>query len=222
MDASTVTNGRVADVPSAAEQAYQRLLRMIVELELPPGTSLTEPTLVERLGIGRTPVREALRRLAVERLVTIFPRRGMVVGQLGLSEVQQLFEARDAIEGEIAALAAKRASERDDVSLTELNTAVHRAQDEGSFTAFLDADRQLHQGIARVARNIFLEEALGRIQPLNAWLWHAHMVRCGIRDDDYASHDAIVAAIGRRAPSDARGAMAAHVERSRELLRVAL
>lgn len=215
-------NGRTTAEPSAAEQAYLRLQRMIIELELPPGTSLTEPTLVERLGIGRTPVREALRRLAAERLVTIFPRRGMVVGQLGLGEVQQLFEARDAVEGEIAELAARRAAGRDDDDLARLNEAVHRAQEEGSFAAFLEADRWLHHEIARMARNVFLEEALGRIQPLNAWLWHAHMVRCGIRTDDYASHDAIVAAIARRDPAGARTAMIAHVERSRELLRVAL
>jgi DNA-binding GntR family transcriptional regulator len=195
---------------------------MIVALELPPGTPLTEPTLVELLGIGRTPVREALRRLAVERLVTIFPRRGMVVGHLDLGQVQQLFEARDAIEGELASLAAKRASDRDDDDLAGLNEGVHRAQDEGSFAAFLEADRQLHQGIGRIARNAFLEEALGRILPLNAWLWHAHMVRCGIRIDDYASHDAIVSAIARRDPVAARAAMVAHVERSRALLRVAL
>jgi len=215
-------NGHPAAERSEADQAYQRLQRMIIELELPPGTPLTEPTLVERIGIGRTPVREALRRLAVERLVTIFPRRGMVVGHLGLGEVQQLFEARDTIEAEIAALAARRASERDDALLAGLNGAVHRAQEEGSFVAFLEADRRLHHGFAQVARSLFLEEALGRILPLNAWLWHTHLVRYGIRDDDYASHDAIVAAIARRAPTEARAAMVAHVDRSRELLRVTL
>ena len=109
-----------------------------------------------------------------------------------------------------------------DADLARLNRAVHAAEDEGSFRTFLEADRALHLGIARVARNGFLSEAAGRILTLNAWLWHAQMARYGIAADDYASHDPIVAAIERRDPAGARAAMADHIERSRELLRVTL
>ena len=222
--ATMTPNGRTdaAALEPAAAVAYERLRRMIVELELPPGTALTEPALVERLGIGRTPVREALRRLADERLLVIFPRRGMVVGHLGLAEVQQLFEARLAIEGQNAELAAGRASPRDDGDLAGLNAAVHAAQDEGSFRAFLQADGQLHLAVARMARNLFLETATERILTLTAWLWHAQMARYGIGPRDYASHDAIVDAIGRRDPAAARAAMSDHIQHSRELLRVTL
>lgn len=207
---------------SAGTAAYERLQRMIVELELPPGTTLTEPALVERLGIGRTPIREALRRLADERLVVIFPRRGMVVAHLGLGEVQQLFEARLTVEGRIAELAAERSTPDDAADLARLNGAVHAAQDGGSFSAFLAVDRRLHLCIARIARNAFLAEAAERLLTLNAWLWHAQMARHGIEAGDYASHDAIVAAIAARVPAAARTAMADHIERSRELLRVTL
>ena len=207
---------------SAASVAYERLRRMIVELELPPGTALTEPALVEHLGIGRTPVREALRRLADERLLVIFPRRGMVVAHLGLAEVQQLFEARFAVEGRLAALASERATRGDDADLSRLNGVVHAAQDEGSFAAFLEADRGLHRGIARLARNAFLADMAERLLNLNAWLWHVQMARYGIEAGDYASHDAIVAAIAARDPAVARAAMDDHIERSRELLRVTL
>lgn len=207
---------------SAGVAAYERLQRMIVELELPPGTTLTEPALVERLGIGRTPIREALRRLADERLLVIFPRRGMVVAHLGLAEVQQLFEARLAVEGRIAELAAQRSTPADAADLSRLNDDVHAAQEGGSFAAFLAVDRPFHLGIARTARNAFLAEAVGRILTLNAWLWHAQMARYGIEAGDYASHDTIVEAIGARDPTAARTAMADHIERSRELLRVTL
>jgi DNA-binding GntR family transcriptional regulator len=207
---------------SAGAVAYERLKRMIVTIEIPPGTALSEPALVARLGIGRTPVREALRRLADERLIVIFPRRGLVVAQLGLHEVQQLFEARVAVEGETARLAALRADEGDLATLAELNRAVHAAEDDGSFAAFLEVDQRLHREIARIARNTFLVEAADRILTLNDWLWHAHMARYGIEPSDYASHDRIVEAIGRRDPELARAAMAEHIERSRELLRVTL
>ncbi|HEY7032017.1 MAG TPA: GntR family transcriptional regulator [Thermomicrobiales bacterium] len=207
---------------SAADVAYQRLKRLIVTVEIPPGTALSEPALVARLGIGRTPVREALRRLAGERLVVIFPRRGLVVAQLGLQEVQQLFEARLAVEGETARFAARRADEPAVASLTALNRAVHAAEDDGSFAAFLDVDQRLHREIARIARNTFLAESADRILTLTAWLWHAHMTRYGIEPSDYASHDRIVAAIADRDAGAARQAMVDHIERSRELLRVTL
>ncbi len=110
---------------SAAAVAYERLKRMIVSLELVPGTPLTEPAFGSLLGMGRTPIREALLRLADERLVTIFPRRGMVVAYLGLSEVQQLFEARTLVEAANAKRAAKRASDSDSEELIRLNGHVH-------------------------------------------------------------------------------------------------
>jgi DNA-binding GntR family transcriptional regulator len=207
---------------SAGEVAYERLKRLIVTVEIPPGTALSEPALVAHLGIGRTPVREALRRLADERLIVIFPRRGLVVAQLGLPEVQQLFEARLTVEGDLARLAAERAAAADHVTLTHLNEAVHEAENDHSFSSFLDVDQRLHREIARIARNTFLTEAADRILTLNAWLWHTHMARYGIEPSDYASHDRIVSAIGGRDAEAAREAMIDHIERSRELLRVTL
>ncbi len=211
---------RVAE--SAATVAYERLKRLIVSLELAPGTPLTEPALGSLLGMGRTPIREALHRLADERLVTIFPRRGMVVAHLGLSEVQQLFEARLLVEGANAKRAAQRASDSDIEVLTRLNGDVHAAEADSSFAAFLESDQHLHLAIAQVARNTFIEDATRRLLTLGTWLWHAHMARYGIEPTDYASHDRIVAAITRRDAPDAENSMVEHIEHSRELLRVTL
>lgn len=209
-------------VDSAATVAYERIKRLIVTLELPPGTALTEPALGARLGMGRTPIREALHRLADERLVTIFPRRGLVVAHLGLPEIQQLFEARLLVEGDNARRAAQRASRGDDAKLIRLNDAVHAAEADGSFEAFLEADQHLHLVIARVSRNTFVADATRRLLTLGTWLWHAHMARHGIEPSDYASHDRIVEAIGQRDAAAAEAAMVEHIERSRELLRVTL
>ncbi|MEA2527046.1 MAG: hypothetical protein QOF73_4273 [Thermomicrobiales bacterium] len=207
---------------AAGEVAYARLKQMIVTAEIPPGTALSEPALVARLGIGRTPVREALRRLASERLIVIFPRRGLVVAQLGLPEVQQLFEARLSVEGETARLAAERADTVDQATLARLNERVHDAEDDGSFAAFLEVDQRLHREIVRIARNAFLAESADRILTLNTWLWHVHMARYGTQPSDFASHDGVIAAIADRDAGGARQAMLDHIERSRELLRVTL
>src|SRR5262249_56355181 len=86
---------------------------LIVTLELPPGAVVREPELTERLGIGRTPVREALRRLAQERLVEGFPRRGMFVTKVDVRDLARLCEVRVALEPEAARLAAERATQTD-------------------------------------------------------------------------------------------------------------
>jgi DNA-binding GntR family transcriptional regulator len=214
--AASLTDGSAGDV------AYERLKRMIVTAEIPPGTPLNESALVTRLGIGRTPVREALRRLASERLIVIFPRRGMLVGQLGLPEIQQLFEARLTVESDLARLAAIRADSGEIATLVKLNDAVHDAESDGSFALFLEVDQRLHREIARIARNNFLAEVADRILTLNDWLWHVHLARYGTNASDYASHDRIIAAITDHDPAGARQAMLDHIERSRALLRVML
>jgi DNA-binding GntR family transcriptional regulator len=216
------TSALATSSETAAAIAYERIQRMIVTLELPPGTVLTESALGARIGLGRTPIREALHRLAGERLVTIFPRRGLVVAHLDFPDIQQLFETRILVEGANAKRAAQRGSASDDVEISRLSEAVQAAEGEGSFAAFLDADRMLHLGVARVARNTFTEEVTRRLLTLSAWLWHAHMARDGIEPSDYASHDQIVAAITHRDPLAAEQAMVDHIERSRHLLRIAL
>jgi len=84
---------------SLTDRAYGALEELIVTLKLPPGSAVSEAELSERLGIGRTPIREALQRLARERLVTILPRRGAQVTNLTISEVKEIFDIRAALNG---------------------------------------------------------------------------------------------------------------------------
>ena len=146
----------------------------------------------------------------------------MLVGQLGLLEIQQLFEARIAVEGETARIAAERANEKDRLGVTGLNDDIHATETLRSFALFLDADQRFHREIVRLAKNKFLAEAADRILTLNEWLWHVHMTRHGVVSTDFASHDAVVDSIVRGDSNAARQAMIDHIERSRALLRVAL
>jgi DNA-binding GntR family transcriptional regulator len=208
--------------PPAGFAAYERLKRAIVTAELAPGMPLGESALVGHLGIGRTPLREALQRLAGDGLVVIVPRRGTFVGQFGLHEIKQLFEARIAIEGETARLCAEHATTSDCAGLEEINRQIHATEEHKTFATFLDVDQRFHREIVRLARNKFLGEAADRILTLNEWLWHVHMARHGVTASDYGSHDAIVQAISSGRPDDARQSMIDHIERSRALLRVTL
>ena len=82
-----------------SQTAYQAIKYKIISLELPPGSVVDEFSLRTELGLGRTPIREALQRLSMEKLVTIVPRRGTFVTQIGLTDLQRLSEARLILEG---------------------------------------------------------------------------------------------------------------------------
>ena len=120
---------------SLSEQAYDRLVRDITRLEIAPGEVLGEKALVARYDIGRTPIREALQRLAIEGLVVHLPNRGMFVSDISAQSVQNIYEFRMLVDGHTARLAATRASDEDVESLE----AVHQALVEA--TAADDVDR---------------------------------------------------------------------------------
>src|SRR5882762_9088878 len=98
---------------SLADKAYHAIRGLIVSLELAPGALIDERELIEQLEIGRTPVREALRRLAHEGLVEVYPRRGMFVTGVDVRELARLSEVRAVLEPEAARLAAERATDAD-------------------------------------------------------------------------------------------------------------
>ena len=98
---------------SLSDQAYYRLREMIVTLELAPGAAINERDLMERTGLGRTPIREALRTLANERLVEIFPRRGVLVAGVNAGDLAGLSEVRRLLEPPAARAAAERRTPAD-------------------------------------------------------------------------------------------------------------
>src|SRR3954471_17973760 len=103
----------ISVVDLAADRAYLAIRGLIVSLGLRPGAVIDERELMQQLGLGRTPVREALRRLAQERLVEVFPRRGMFVTEVDARDLARLCEVRLALEPEAARLAAERATQAD-------------------------------------------------------------------------------------------------------------
>lgn len=152
------------DVP-ASVSAYRQLRRAIVTAVIPPGTPLIEADLMERFGVGRTPLREALHRLSSDGLIVIFPRRGVLVSQLGLREIQQLFEARLALEAETTRLAAERMTDDDRCRLIAISEEVRSTEVARSFDTFLEADQRLHRELIRLAQNMYLSEAANRVLP---------------------------------------------------------
>jgi DNA-binding GntR family transcriptional regulator len=159
---------------SLAEQAYRALEEQIVTLEIPPGTVVSEAILGERLGIGRTPVREALWRLARERLVTIIPHRGIVVSEINVKLQLRLLELRREVERLVASRAAKRASEPERHRLAEIAAGMETAAAANDDIAFMRLDRAFNELTVAAARNEFATSTMSLMQGLSRRFWYLH------------------------------------------------
>ncbi len=148
----------------ASEVAYEELRNAIISLDLKPGEILREHELQEEFEVGRTPLRDAIRRLANEGLITVIPRQGTYVSEVKLSEVQDVLELREHLEPFAAELAAQRRSQKD-IDLLEKALQMHEERKRYSF----EIDLELHSLVAEASKNAHIAETLT--------LLHLHSVR---------------------------------------------
>jgi DNA-binding GntR family transcriptional regulator len=155
-------------------RAYTALEEMIVRLELRPGSAVSEAMLSQRLGIGRTPIREALQRLARERLVQILPRRGVIVSGIDVKAQLRLLEVRREVERLVARSAARRATPEERTRFAEIARGMERAARTGDDVSFLRLDREFNELCLEAARNEFADTALGLMSSLSRRFWYLH------------------------------------------------
>jgi DNA-binding GntR family transcriptional regulator len=179
---------------SLAEQAYRKLEEMIVTLELKPGAQLTEAALGARLGLGRTPVREAMQRLASEHLILISPRRGVVVAEVNVEKQLMVLEVRRELERLIAQRAALRATPAERARLRDMAEAMERAGAEDDWLAFLRVDREFNQFIAQCAHNLYAARAIAPLHALSRRFWYMHYMQTGDLPFSASAHAAIMRA----------------------------
>jgi DNA-binding GntR family transcriptional regulator len=159
---------------SLTDRAYSDLEELIVTLQLPPGSAVSETALSERLGIGRTPIREALQRLARERLVTILPRRGIIVSEINVKSQLRLIELRREVERLVAKCAARRATDEERARFDELAGIFEKSAKNSDETTFIRADREFNELCTRAARNEFATGAMGLMHALSRRFWFLH------------------------------------------------
>ncbi len=157
-----------------AQQAYRRLEELIVTLQLGPGQILSESALTALLGIGRTPVREALQRLALEGLVVILPRRGVVVSEIDLRSQLELLLVRREVERLMARLAAARATPDQRAALRRVADAMDAAADANDEVAFMRLDQQFNLQLAATCDNPYARRTMGLMQGLARRFWYQH------------------------------------------------
>ncbi len=200
----------------ASDKAYAALREDIIEWRLAPGTILAEVEQSERLGVSRTPVREALGRLSAEGLTTAAGGRGVVVTDISLDDIDELFELRETLEGKAAALAAERGEH---AVFEQLHTELLRAPEMLS-----DNDPARHDYYALVGRlDDAIDEAISNsylAQAMRSLRVHLVRVRRLAADDAErlhaaaAEHAAIAEAIAAGNPRLAEAATTLHLHRS--------
>ncbi len=204
---------RAVDADSKSAEAYRAIKDMIVSLELPPAALLDERGLAERLGVGLTPVRQALRRLEWESLVVILPRRGTLVADLNDSDLGRIYELRSVLEPQAAELAAERGTVEQRAALAAVIAAMHAelARPTPDRRVLIALDRDLHRQIWAMAGNEMLEQTL-------EWLFSHVLRRWNVSIDRNESlgsvmqmHDEIADAIVAGDAQQARAAMTRHV-----------
>lgn len=202
---------------SLAERAYEMLVREITRLEIAPGEVLADKALTERFDIGRTPMREALQRLAREGLVVHLPNRGMFVSEISAASVQQIYEFRSLIDSHAARLAATRASDSEMGELTTLHEALVEATERNDIDAYVMMDRLFYEVLARAAQNVYLAEVIPRIFNLHLRLWFFISKKIGGWHSIARSHEemtrSVARAVRRRNPNEAELAMKTYITR---------
>jgi DNA-binding GntR family transcriptional regulator len=182
---------------SLTDRAYSELEELIVTLQLPPGEVVSEAALSGRLGIGRTPIREALQRLARERLVTILPRRGIIVSEINIGAQLRLLEVRREIERLVARSAARRASDAERRQFAELAKAFEAAARNDDETAFMRTDRAFNELCLVAARNEYASGAMTLMHSLSRRFWFIHYREAADMPLAAKLHAAVARAVAR-------------------------
>lgn len=178
---------------SLSQQAYDCIKQKIVTLTLPPGSVIDESILQAELRLGRTPIREALQRLAKEKLVVIVPRRGMFVSEIGITDLQRLFEVRLVLERLAVQLAVQRGTAVHWNRMQQLlNNILELEPVQVPPEQFPAIDEGCHLIIYEAADNDFLRDTLTSLYTLNLRLWHLYLAKIAHKEEAIVEYKHII------------------------------
>jgi DNA-binding GntR family transcriptional regulator len=196
------------------DAAYELLKREIINCELLPGEQVSEPTLAERLGVGRAAVRAALYRLSQERLVTPIPREGYRIAEITLKDVNDWFGTRQLIEPAIARAAARRVQPEQIEELRAIVAVQERSGDEQGAC--------LHALIARIAGNDYIAEVIIDTFDRTRRVFNLSYLILGLSAFENASHDLLIDAMAAHDEDRAEQIMSDHIRNARTYVLEAL
>jgi DNA-binding GntR family transcriptional regulator len=194
-----------------ADRAYVELRDRIITLEIAPGAPIDEDRLGEELEMGRTPVREAIKRLALENLVTVFPRRGTFASEINITDLADISDVRGQLEGHAAYRAAQRIAGVQRAELDDLLADLAASEGSDDTAALMALDARVHRFIYRAAGNPYLEETLTRYFNLSLRIWHLVLDRLPHLFARVHEHDDVLRAIAEGDADGARETLVEHI-----------
>jgi len=194
-----------------ADRAYSELRDRIVTLKIAPGAPINEDQLGEELEMGRTPVREAIKRLALENLVAVFPRRGTFASEINITDLAHISDVRMQLEGHAAYRAAERLTEAQRAELDRLLAELADSQGSDDVEALMALDARVHRFIYRCAGNPYLEDTLARYFNLSLRIWHLVLDRLPHLFARVHEHDDVLHAIAAGDAARARAVLELHI-----------
>jgi DNA-binding GntR family transcriptional regulator len=213
-DISVVSEGSTAGRPSRgllADRAYRALRDRLVTLRIAPGAPIDEDAIGRELQMGRTPVREAIKRLALENLVTVFPRRGTFASEINITDLAHISDVRAQLEGHAAYRAAERITDAQRAELTGLLAEVDIRRGADDLEMLMELDATVHRFIYRCAGNPFLEETLGRYLNLSLRIWYLVIDRLPHLFARVHEHEEVLHAIEAGQSERAREILTRHI-----------
>ena len=204
-----------------SEKAYHLIKERIVTLELKPLSVIDEQALREDLDLGRTPIREALHRMAAEGLVIIAPRRGMFVADISITDLQKVFEVRLVLEGFCARLAAQRAT-REQIAQMEATFEQLKTVSCDDAERLMSIDTRLHELLYQAADNEFLADSLGRLHALSLRLWHLVLNQIDDVKESIEEHGEIIEALKMREQARAEQLLQRHIAHFQQEIKAAI
>jgi DNA-binding GntR family transcriptional regulator len=156
------------------EQAYRQIEELIVTLRLKPGVVLSEQMLASRIEIGRTPIREALQRLALEGLVTILPRKGILVTDINPRSQLLVLEVRRELERLLSRASAERATTAQRETFLAVAVGMEKAAKTNDDISFMRLDRELNRLVVEAGHNDYAARAMKLLQGLSRRFWYMH------------------------------------------------
>ncbi|MGQ8818119.1 GntR family transcriptional regulator [Serratia sp. NA_13] len=203
---------------SLNELAYRRFKQALVTLSYKPGEYLNTAQVMSELDMGRTPINQAIHRLANEGLLQVIPRKGVMVSPLSMDDALELIEVRLANEMLCMRLASKRITEPQVAALTALNQQIEVASQRRDRVQMMTLDHQFHQQLAQIAGNNMLADILSVLHARAQRFWASTLSREGHMREVIEEHRAIISALAAQDDDAAANAAEAHIMSFRSAL----
>lgn len=207
---------------SLKQSAYEIIKHKIVSLEIPPGTFVNEKDLQDELGFGRTPIHEALQQLSIEKLVHIVSRRGILVTEIKITDLQRLFEVRLPLESLAVRLAAARGREEHWLRMESILANLPSNGQTADNNTLIEIDKAWHEVLYEASGNVFLQDTLITLYAPSLRLWYYALADIGDMLGAVQEHWQILNALKVGNADAAASALEAHIRAFQREIQTAL